>query len=107
MKRLEKRERENLSRIFYTIIKNNDDYSFKSTFVRGNFHISIQQVAIPETPLPTYSIVIIREDRTYFELIISFSISIGNYGNFEVRNFKSTNPNVIKEVIKAMKYETD
>lgn len=106
MKRLEKRERENLSRIFYTIIKNND-YSFTFTFARGNFQLNIQQSAIPETPLQTYKITVIRTDETYFEFVISFSISIGNYGNFEVRNFKSTNPNVIKEVIKAMKYETD
>ena len=104
MKRLEKRERENLVRIFYTIIKDND-CSF--TFVSGNFQINIQQSAIPETPLPTYNIVIIRTDETYFEFVISFSISMG-YGNYEVRNFKlAVNPNVIKEVIKAIKHEAD
>ena len=106
MKRLEKRERENLSRIFYTIIKNND-YSFTFTFARGNFQLNIQQSAIPETPLPTYKITVIRTDETYFEFVISFSISMG-YGNYEVRNFKlAVNPNVIKEVIKAIKHEAD
>ena len=101
MKKLEKRERENLVRIFYTIIKDNN-YSF--SFVRGKFEINIQQVAILETPLPTYSIVIIKASETYITLAISFSISMG-YGKYEVRNFKSINPNVIREVIKAMKDE--
>ena len=104
MKRLEKRERENLSRIFYTIIKNNN-CSF--SFIRGNFQINIQQVAIPETPLPTYNIVVIKTEETYFEFVISFSISMG-YGKYEVRNFKSTTGcKVIKEVIKVMKNEED
>jgi hypothetical protein len=100
MKRLEKRERENLVRIFYTIIKNND-YSF--TFVSGNFQINIQQSAIPETPLLTYNIAVIRTDETYFEFVISFSISMG-YEKYEVRNFKSLGGcKVIREVIRAMK----
>ena len=106
MKKLEKRKRENLSRIFYTIIKNNDNDRY-FTFVRGSFKINIQQVAIPETPLPTYSIVIIRTDETYHTLAISFLISMG-YGKYEVRNFKlAVNPNVIKEVIMAIKHEAD
>ena len=104
MKKLEKRERENLSRIIYTIIK--VSLSAPLILVRGKFEIRIQRFDIPETPLPTYSIVIIRTDETYFEFVISLSISLG-YEKYEVRNFKSLGGcKVIKEVIKAMKDET-
>lgn len=102
MKRLEQRERENLGRIFYTIIQTNSPFldplsiQFGKTLV-----IKIIQIASIETPLPVYNVgVMIGRD-----IVGEASITVNKWSScYEVNKFKMKGGlKRIREVMKLIK----
>ena len=86
MKRSEKRERENLGRIFYTIIQINSPFldplsiRFGKTLV-----ITIIQVASIETPLPVYNVGVM----VGWNIVGEASITVNKWSSsYEVNKFK-------------------
>lgn len=86
MKRSEKRERENLGRIFYTIIQINSPFldplsiRFGKTLV-----ITIIQVASIETPLPVYNVGVM----VGWNIVGEASITVNEWSSsYEVNKFK-------------------
>lgn len=86
MKRSEKRERENLARIFYTIIQANLSFTSPLTLrINKTLVISIIQVASIETLLPVYNISVIIGWNIVGEVSMSVSL-LGSH--YEIRKFK-------------------
>lgn len=86
MKRSEKRERENLGRIFYTIVQANSPFldplsiHFGKTLV-----ITIIQTASIETPLPVYKVGVMIG----WDIVGEASITVNKWSScYEVNNFK-------------------
>jgi hypothetical protein len=86
MKRSEKRERENLARMFYTIIQTNSPFldplsiHFSKTLV-----ITIIQTASIETPLPVYNVCVM----VGWNIVGEASITVNEWSSrYEVNKFK-------------------
>ena len=86
MKRSEKRERENLARIFYTIIQTNSPFldslsiNFGKTLV-----ITIIHIASFETPLPVYKVGVMLG----WDIVGEASITVNKWSSrYEVNKFK-------------------
>ena len=86
MKRSEKRERENLARIFYTIIQTNLSFTSPLTLHIGKtLVINIIQVAPIETPLPVYNIGVMIG----WNIVGEASITVNKWSSrYEVNKFK-------------------
>jgi hypothetical protein len=86
MKRLEQRERENLGRIFYTMIRVSPDNPISPDF--GRYRIRIELIFSPDTLLPIYIVGVIK-DKEY--LIVKTSILIDQFsGSYDIKEFKVT-----------------
>ena len=89
MKRSERRERENLVRIFYTIIQTIQTNSPSLNFIPIHFGetlvITVIQIASTETPLPVYNVgVMIGRD-----IVGEASITVNKWGSrYEINKFK-------------------
>ena len=88
MKRLEQRERENLARIFYTIIQTNSPFldslsiNFGKTLV-----ITINQVASIKTPLPVYNVGVMVDWNIV--VVGEASITVNKWSSrYEINKFK-------------------
>ena len=86
MKRSEKRERENLARMFYTIIQTNSPFldplsiHFGKTLV-----ITIIQTASIETPLPVYNVGVM----VGWNIVGEASITVNKWSScYEINKFK-------------------
>jgi hypothetical protein len=86
MKRLEQRERENLGRIFYTMIRVSPDNPISPVF--GRYRIRIEPIFSLDTLLPTYAVGVIK-DKEY--LIIKTTILINQFSSsYDIKEFKVT-----------------
>ena len=86
MKRSEKRERENLARIFYTMIQTNLSFTNSlSLHISKTLVINIIQVASIETLLPVYKVGVIMRWDIVGEVSMSISLLESHY---EIREFK-------------------
>ena len=86
MKRSEKRERENLARMFYTIIQTNSPFLDSLSIHFGKtLVITIIQVASIETPLPVYKVGVMIG----WNIVGEASITVNDWSScYEVNKFK-------------------
>ena len=104
MKRIEKRERENLGRIFYIMIQtNNTSFTNPLSLHFGKtLIINIIQVASIETLLPVYKVGIIMDWDIVGGVSMSVSRLIGSC--YEIREFKMAGGlKRIREVMKIIR----
>jgi hypothetical protein len=88
MKRSEKRERENLARIFYTMIQTIPSFTNSlSIRISKTLVINIIQVASIETLLPVYKVSVIMGWNIIGEVSMSVSL-LGSRYEIEIREFK-------------------
>jgi hypothetical protein len=86
MKRLEQRERENLGRIFYTMIRVSPDNPISPDF--GRYRIRIEPIFTLNTFFPTYVVGVIK-DKEY--LIIKTIFHINQFSSsYDIEEFKVT-----------------
>lgn len=89
MKRPEKRERENLGRIFYTMIKVSPSPNNPISPDFGRYRIRIEPIFSLDTPLLTNYVVGVIKDKEY--LIVKTTISISQFSSFyDIKEFKVT-----------------
>lgn len=102
MKRKEVRLREELGRIFYTIIKLSPGYPISSDL--GRYRIRIESIFTLDSLLPTYAVGVIK-DKEY--LIIKTVIHINQFSSsYDVREFKVTGGLMtLREVLGEIKNE--
>ena len=102
MKRSEKRERENLARIFYTMIQTNLSFTNPlSLHISKTLVINIIQVASIETLLPVYKVDVIMGWNIVGEVSMSVSLIESRY---EIRKFKMVGGlKRIREVMKIIR----
>ena len=86
MKRLEQRERENLGRIFYTIIQTNSPFLDSLSIRFGKtLVITVIPVASIETPLPVYNVGVM----VGWNIVGEASITVNEWSSsYEVNKFK-------------------
>ena len=86
MKRSEKRERENLARMFYTIIQTNSPFFGPLSIHFGKILvITIIQTASIETPLPVYNVGVMIG----WNIVGEASITVNEWSSrYEVNKFK-------------------
>ena len=86
MKRSEKRERENLVRMFYTIIQTNSPFLDSLSIHFGKtLVITIIQIASIETPLPVYNVGVM----VGWNIVGEASITVNEWSSrYEVNKFK-------------------
>ena len=86
MKRLEQRERENLGRIFYTMIRVSPDNPISPDF--GRYRIRIGSIFTLDTFFPTYVVEVIK-NKEY--PIIKTTILINQFSSsYDIKEFKVT-----------------
>lgn len=105
MKRSEKRERENLARIFYTIIQTNSPLDSLSIHFGKTIVIKIIQVASIETPLPVYNV----DVMVGWNIVGEVSITVNKWSSrYEVNKFRMEGGlKRIREVMKIILNETN
>ena len=84
MKRLEQRERENLGRMFYTILQANSPFLDHLSIHFGKT-LLITIIRIAETPLPVYNVGVM----VGWNIVGEVSITVNNWDSrYEVNKFK-------------------